>query len=185
MGSPISPSSLTVASLHKRAVRISFSCIGSEMSVSFASTTLPFTNSFFTVMRFCVRVPVLSEQITDTLPRPSTACNFRIMAFSLAIFEIPKESTMVTMELKASGIAATARATANKKASIKLSCLKNTLMLNNMPQKIKIAMESFFPKLSRLTCKGVFLSRVFLRRLAILPISVSIPVDVTRKCPRP
>ena len=29
-----------------------------------------------TVILFCVSVPVLSEHITETLPRPSTACSF-------------------------------------------------------------------------------------------------------------
>ncbi len=43
------------------------------------------------------------------------------MACSLAIFWVPKDSTMVTMELRASGMAATARATAKRKAFITFS----------------------------------------------------------------
>ena len=62
---------------------------------------------------FWVKVPVLSEQITDTEPSPSTALSDFMIAFSFAIFWVPSASTIVTIELKASGIAATARATAN------------------------------------------------------------------------
>lgn len=51
-----------------------------------------------TVILFCVSVPVLSEQMTDTEPKPSTACNLRIMAFSRDIFCVPNESTIVTIE---------------------------------------------------------------------------------------
>ena len=40
-----------------------------------------------------------------------------MMAFSLAIFCVPMASTMVTMELSASGMAATASATANIRES--------------------------------------------------------------------
>ena len=68
-------------------------------------------------MRFLVRVPVLSEQITDTQPRLSTAFKSLIMACSRAICWVPMAWTMVTMEPSASGIAATASATANIRAS--------------------------------------------------------------------
>ena len=66
---------------------------------------------------FWVRVPVLSEQMTDTEPKLSTALRFLMMAFSFAIFCVPIASTIVTIELSASGIAATAKATANIKES--------------------------------------------------------------------
>ena len=51
--------------------------------------------------------------MTDTHPRLSTALRFLIIAFSFAIFWVPNACTMVTIEPRASGIAATARATAN------------------------------------------------------------------------
>ena len=47
----------------------------------------------------------------------STAFKSLMIACSLAIFWVPMAWTMVTMELNASGIAATARATANINAS--------------------------------------------------------------------
>ena len=46
-------------------------------------------------------------------PGSPTALSSFMMAFSLAIFWVPMAWTMVTMELRASGMAATARATAN------------------------------------------------------------------------
>ena len=145
VGSPISFSPLTVASLHSKAVRNNGSCMGSLKSASFASIILPPTYSFLTVIWFWVSVPVLSEQITDTLPSPSTACRLRIMAFSFAILRVPKDNTMVTMELRASGIAATAKATAKSKAFITFSCRHSTLTANSTAQITRITADSFFP----------------------------------------
>ena len=108
-----------------------------------------------------------------------------MMAFSLAIFRVPKDSTMVTIELRASGIAATASATAKRKAFITFSCRHSTLTPNSTAQITRMMIDSFLPNWSRLTCSGVFRSSVFFRSWAILPISVSIPVAVTRKRPRP
>ena len=76
-----------------------------------------FTYIFLEVILFCVSVPVLSEHITEIEPSPSTAFNFFIIAFSFDIFCVPIARTIVTIELSASGIAATARATANKRDS--------------------------------------------------------------------
>ena len=185
MGSPTSPDSFTVASLHSRAARSSARWSGREKSAPSAGMICPPAQSFFTVILFWVRVPVLSEQMTDTLPRPSTAWSLRMMACSLAIFWVPKESTMVTMELRASGMAATARATAKRKAFITSSPRRNTLTAKRMAQMIKMPMESLRPNWSRLTWRGVFFSSVFFSRAAILPISVCMPVDVTRNRARP
>ena len=159
--------------------------MGSEKSASAALMTRPAAYSFRTVILFWVRVPVLSEQMTDTLPSPSTAWSFRIMAFSFAIFWVPKDSTMVTMELKASGMAATARATANRNACMGASRRISTLTANKTAQIINIMAERWCPNRSRLTCSGVFFSSVLLSSAAILPISVSMPVSVTRNFARP
>ena len=53
----------------------------------------------------------------ETEPRLSTAFSSFMMAFWRAIFWVPMACTMVTMEDRASGMAATARATANIKES--------------------------------------------------------------------
>ncbi|HBE72516.1 MAG TPA: hypothetical protein DDW31_00145, partial [candidate division Zixibacteria bacterium] len=49
----------------------------------------------WTVIWFWVRVPVLSEQMTEVLPRVSTAGSLRMMAFRLAILETPMARVMV------------------------------------------------------------------------------------------
>ena len=127
----------------------------------------------------------MSEQITDTLPRPSTAWSLRMTAPSRAIFRVPKERTMVTMEERASGMAATARATAKRKASMTLSWRTRTLTAKSPAHSTRMPMERFRPNWSRLTWRGVFFSEAAWRRAAIFPISVSMPVAVTRNFPRP
>ena len=107
-----------------------------------------------------------------------------MIACSLAIFCVPKERTIVTIELKASGIAATARATANINA-LPIFSPRNTLIANRIPQNIRIKMESFLPNSSRFTCNGVCFSEVDFKSPAIFPTSVCIPVSVITALPRP
>ena len=71
-----------------------------------------------TVILFWVSVPVLSEQMTETEPRDSTALRVLIIAFSFAIRVVPMAREMVMIEDSASGMAATARAIANRSASV-------------------------------------------------------------------
>ena len=63
-------------------------------------------------MWFCVRVPVLSEQITLTEPRVSTAGSLRMSACLPTMLWTPCVSESVTMSCSVSGTAATARLTA-------------------------------------------------------------------------
>ena len=88
------------------------------------------------------------------------------------------------MELNASGIAATAKAIANKKA-FPIDSPRKTLMPNKIPQKTKIAMESFLPKESSDICNGVRFAEVLCKRFAILPTSVCMPMSVIIIFPRP
>ena len=88
------------------------------------------------------------------------------------------------MELNASGIAATAKATANKKA-FPTDSPRKTLIPNKMPQKIKMAIDSFFPKESSEVCSGVRFADVLCKRFAILPTSVCMPMSVMTISPRP
>ena len=120
----------------------------------------------------------MSEQITDTQPRLSTAFKSLMMALSAAIFLVPIACTIVTMELSASGMAATANATANIRES-RTGSFCQILSPNTMTLIIMIITASFFPKSSRLACNGVFLSFVSFMSVAIFPISVSIPVALT------
>ena len=70
------------------------------------------TYTFFTVILFCVNVPVLSEQITVALPKVSTAGNFLTIAFFFTILCTPIARTMVDTATSPSGMAATAKLTA-------------------------------------------------------------------------
>ena len=118
MGSPISVPSFICESLQSTDAMTSSRSLALCILPSSAAMMWLFITILRTVILFCVRVPVLSEQMTDTEPRPSTAWSFLMMAFSLDIFCVPKERTMVTIEDRASGIAATASAMANISESI-------------------------------------------------------------------
>ena len=94
------------ASLHKQA----------QVSSSFAKGQVKLSKPRMdaisvTVITFCVNVPVLSEQIKVALPRVSTAGSLRITAFFFAIRCTPRESIIVTIAGRPSGMAATARLT--------------------------------------------------------------------------
>ena len=127
---------------------------------------------------FWVRVPVLSEQMTETEPRLSTALRSFIIAFWRAIFWVPMANTMVTMEDRASGIAATARATAKRESKMPMPVRKMDRE-NTTAQMAMMTMASLAEKLSRLCCRGVLRCWVWFMRAAILPSSVSMPVPVT------
>ena len=62
------------------------------------------------VISSLVSVPVLSEQMTETLPSASTAVRRRIRALRLTIRCTPIASEIVTTAGSASGTTATARA---------------------------------------------------------------------------
>lgn len=59
-----------------------------------------------------VRVPVLSEQMTEVHPRVSTDGRLRTMAFFLAMRRVPRARQVVMTAGRPSGMAATASATA-------------------------------------------------------------------------
>ena len=95
---------------------------------------------------------------------------------------------MVTIELKASGIAATARATAKRRESITMFITSgfspplkplNIERPKTTTHTTMMISASFLEKASRLFCRGVFFSFASFMREAILPISVFIPVPVT------
>jgi hypothetical protein len=64
-----------------------------------------------------VRMPVLSEQMTVTEPRVSTAVSLRVIALRRTIRCTPIARVMVMIAGKPSGIAATAKPTAAEKSS--------------------------------------------------------------------
>ena len=115
-----------------------------------------------------------------------------MIACFCAISFVPTERTMVTIDDKASGIAATATAIANiNELNIKSFKFPPALYpLKTSTPKIIAAIiiiisPNFLPKLSNLTCKGVCLVPALSRSVATLPTSVFIPVAVTAIIPLP
>ena len=135
-------------------------------------------------MRFCVRVPVLSEQIKVTEPKVSTEGRRRTRAFSDTMRRAPSASNTVTTAGNASGIAATARLTAVRIISTG-SSPRRTPTQNTRPQMAITARANRLPKAARRICKGVLRSPSRSSRPATLPSSVAMPVATTRPRPRP
>ena len=100
------------------AIKLSFSIsillllhIVASSKTNLLSFSFPKHLTSFNSILFFVRVPVLSEQITLLHPKVSTAGNFLIIAFFLAILVTPIDSMIVTTAGNPSGIAATASPT--------------------------------------------------------------------------
>ena len=136
---PFAPAS-NVASLHSAPpASSSASAVGSGLNLtssvsvtgfpafnaSAKSSVCPATSRILTVIRFSVRVPVLSEQITVTDPRVSTAGSLRINALRRSIRCAPSARVMVTTAGNPSGTAATAIAIAVKNSSFRSSPRSN------------------------------------------------------------
>ena len=142
-----------------------------------------------TVILFWVNVPVLSEQITWVHPKVSTAVSFLTSACLLDIDVTPIERIMVITAGSPSGIAATARAIATKNVSKITSPAKDPFLINvNINTKILIPITSFVRVLESSAIffwSGVSWLSVWAKASAILPISVSIPVETITALPRP
>merc|ERR1719204_438575 len=78
------------------------------------SKSLPAAHIFTARILPSVRVPVLSEQMTEAEPRVSTAAMRRTRTFRLTIVEQPDESEIVTHNGMPSGIAATVKVMATR-----------------------------------------------------------------------
>ena len=137
-----------------------------------------------TVMRFSVRVPVLSEQITVTEPKVSTAGSLRIKAPLFSIRCEPKARAMVTTAGKLSGTAATAILTPVRNMSL-IPCPCHSPKTKIIITKPTAAINKSRPSFCRCRCKGVSCELTLCNRVAILPNSVFMPVAVTTACPRP
>ncbi len=140
--------------------------------------------NFTTVILFCVNVPVLSEHITLLLPNVSTAGNFLIIAFLLAIFVTPIDNIIVTIAGSPSGIAATANPT--DVINICIGSIFFTIPITNIiPHIIKHTIPSVFPTSPNFFCIGVSGDTSSIIISAIFPILVHIPVSVTIAFPLP
>ena len=184
VGSPIifwlpSSSLPTVAAHARQSFNKKSFCPAENPSVSAAGAP-PYTHSLFTVILFIVSVPVLSEHMTDVEPSVSTACIWRTSAFFDAIFLAPLASMSVTISDSVSGTAATASVTATIIISmVSLPPLWMRLTTNSTMADITAIPLIILPTLSRRTCKVVFFCFVSVKKRAILPISVLMPVAVT------
>ena len=127
----------------------------SELSVLISSGAfIPSAYPFTRVIRFCVSVPVLSEQIIEALPRVSTAGRLLIMAFFFTIRWTPMERTMVTIAGSPSGIAETASETAVIKISMAgIPLISPTTKI--MAQAASARNPRYFPRTASFCCKGV------------------------------
>mmetsp|Transcript_26951 Transcript_26951/g.59217 ORF Transcript_26951/g.59217 Transcript_26951/m.59217 type:complete len:264 (-) Transcript_26951:427-1218(-) len=130
-------------------------------------------------MTLVVRVPVLSEQITVTLPRVSTAGRERIIALCFAILLTDQANVTVTIASRPSGIMATAQTKAV------LTAMIAAVLEANFSYKKVIRATSIMKPASHfeivpiclLTAVSVFSSS--LTSLLIVPISVWSPVATT------
>ena len=187
VGSPMccsTPSAVTctLPSVHSVASRTSASA-PSDADCRRSSVWLP-TKARVSVMRFCVSVPVLSEQMTDALPSVSTAGRRRMSACFFTIFCTPIAKTMVTMAGSPSGMAATASDTAVMNISRTGIWLKRPMM-KMMMQMASAKKPSCLPSCHNLRCSGVAVSSSAPSMAAMRPISVDIPVATTTAVPVP
>ncbi|CAB5013160.1 unannotated protein [freshwater metagenome] len=162
VGSPIvvtSPSSVTRRSASlQRAPAVSASravgCCPVMSSRSPRTCLCPEPSSTVTVMRFWVSVPVLSEQITVTEPRVSTAGSLRTRALRLSIRCEPIARVSVTTAGRPSGITATAALIAVSMRSPQDSPPMRPMMMR-ITATTSPAAANCFPTRSRRSCSGV------------------------------
>jgi len=134
-------------------------------------------------MRFCVSVPVLSEQMVVTEPKVSTDGKRRTSALTATMRRAPRANSTVTTAGSASGMAATARLMAVSAISSGASP-RSTPTTKTMAQMPSTASASRLPNAARRSCSGVPRSSPSSRR-ATLPSSVCMPVATTRPRARP
>ena len=163
----------STASLHSAAmVRVCARCF------------FPAVHTSTTVIRFWVRVPVLSEQMTPAQPRVSTAGSRLTMALRRAMRCTPRASTMVTMAGRPSGMAATARETAVMNMS-KISLPWRSPTPNMTAQTHRQTKERVLEISAIFRWRGVAAVSSSMRSPAMRPTSVFMPVPVITAVHRP
>ena len=137
-----------------------------------------------TSIRFRVSVPVLSEQMTVTEPSVSTAGSFRIRARRASIRCEPRARVTVTTAGSPSGIAATARLTAERNSSTG-SSPRNSPIPKRRATIASASSARFLPRSAIRRWSGVASRRTSESIRAIRPSSVSRPVPVATAVARP
>ncbi len=144
----------------------------------------PATSITVTVIRFCVSVPVLSEQITVTEPSVSTAGSLRISAWRFNIRCEPIAKVNVTTAGSPSGMTATATLIAVRTRSVAdspaIAPITTTASATRTP-----SAASCLPTRSRRTWSGVGSDSTPCSKAAMWPSSVRMPVATTMPTPRP
>ncbi|GJD01142.1 hypothetical protein ColKHC_09967 [Colletotrichum higginsianum] len=166
-------------------------CTSPNLSVR---PSLPVT----TVMLFCVRVPVLSEQIHVALPMISHERIRRTRFLSLSILVVAKASASVTARARPSGTVMTTTVTARMSSLKKVSAFSDGVpciagrptqkRMNRMRKKMTPAMApkvmSCFASLPSFCWRGVS-STSSLNDINVLPYVELLPTEVTRYAPTP
>ena len=137
-----------------------------------------------TSIRFSVRVPVLSEQMTVTEPSVSTAGSLRTSALRRAMRRAPSASATVTTAGRPSGMAATARLTATRNI-VSGDSPRATPAAKTSAQTTKASPASALPSVERRFWSGVWPPACSWRSSATRPRAVDIPVVTTMPRPRP
>ncbi len=135
-------------------------------------------------MRLSVSVPVLSEQITVAQPSVSTAASLRAMARLCAMRCMPMPSVTVTTAGSPSGMAATASAMEVSTISISASPRRSP-MAKMTPMTPPAMAVKRLPSPSSWICSGVGPGSASASMPLKRPISVAMPVPVTKSSPRP
>mmetsp|Transcript_39311 Transcript_39311/g.77507 ORF Transcript_39311/g.77507 Transcript_39311/m.77507 type:complete len:223 (+) Transcript_39311:328-996(+) len=141
------------------------------------SWILSFTYTCCTVMRFCVKVPVLSLQMHVVEPSVSTASSCFTSTCFFARRLAVKVKLTVTVASKPSGTLATMMPMPNTMA-LSTPNVNSAMMKNVMPRKMARAEMMVMKRLISFAM-GVSSASTPDARLAILPITVSSPVSTT------
>jgi len=157
--------------------------------VSVTSTSPEAVTTLVSVISFLVRVPVLSEQMTEARPSVSTECRSFMTALRRAIPRTPMASTSERIAGRPSGTAATAR-DSPRSNTVTMSCGVLTPLTHTMAAMTTTAipttmMPSDLETAATSDCNGDGSASVRSSRSAMRPISVSMPVLTTTARPTP
>ncbi len=145
---------------------------------------LPASHSAVTVIWLSVSVPVLSELIALVAPRVSTSLRFATIAFAAASCLAPYASMACTNVGRPVGMAEIATAVARNSRSLAGSPRSRPMTTMSATADHAIA-PSTLVSASSSRCSGDLVFSTEVSSVAMCPICVDIPVDVSRSVPVP